>query len=133
MKFTNKLAAICVVIVALSAPLFVANFAFADDTGSAQSEICQGLGEASGQCSSTDNSTIDTTLSRIISLLSIVAGFAGLVMIIVSAIRFITSHGDSSGIAGARQGLIYALVGLVIAALAQIIVHFVLGKTTGIK
>ena len=49
-------------------------------------------------------------------------------MIIVGGLRYITSGGESSNISGAKTTIIYALVGLVIVALAQFIVHFVLNK-----
>ena len=42
--------------------------------------------------------------------------------------RYITAQGDSSQISSAKNTLLYALVGLVIAALAQVIVHFVLSE-----
>ena len=47
-------------------------------------------------------------------------------MVIVSGLKYITASGDSSSISSAKNTLIYALVGLAIAALAQIMVHFVL-------
>ena len=51
---------------------------------------------------------------------------------IVAASRFISSGGDSSKVAAAKNTIIYALVGLVLVALAQVIVHFVLAKSNTI-
>ncbi len=49
-------------------------------------------------------------------------------MIIFGGVRYITSNGDSSNITTARNTIVFAIVGLVIVALAQIIVHFVLQR-----
>jgi hypothetical protein len=51
-------------------------------------------------------------------------------MILVSAFKYITSNGDATKIGSAKTTLIYALVGLAIAALAQALVHFVLSEST---
>jgi uncharacterized membrane protein YuzA (DUF378 family) len=47
-------------------------------------------------------------------------------MIVISAFRFITSGGDSNRVSSARSTLIYALIGVAVAALAQLLIHFVL-------
>jgi uncharacterized membrane protein len=66
------------------------------------------------------------TLKNIINILTIVVGIVSVIMIIVAGFRYITSAGDSNGITAARNTLIYAIVGLIIVAFAQIIVKFVL-------
>jgi hypothetical protein len=47
-------------------------------------------------------------------------------MIIVAGFRFVVSGGDSSNVASAKNSIIYIIIGIVVVALAQIIVHFVL-------
>ena len=47
-------------------------------------------------------------------------------MIIVGGIKYITSGGDSGNISGAKNTIIYAVIGLIIVALAQMLVHYVL-------
>jgi hypothetical protein len=64
-------------------------------------------------------------------LLQIVFGIFGAIavlMIVIAGLHFIEAQGDPSKIAKARNTIIYALVGLVIAISAEIIVSFVLGK-----
>jgi hypothetical protein len=51
-------------------------------------------------------------------------------MIIYGGFRYITSGGDSGRVGNAKNTLIYAIIGLVIVALAQLIVHFVLNQAT---
>lgn len=98
---------------------------------SPQSVVCGTLG-AGGGCGSTPSNGINlnNAVSGIVNILSIVVGVAAVIMIIIAGLRFITANGDSNQIASARTAIIYALVGLVVVALAQTIVKFVLDKIT---
>ena len=49
-------------------------------------------------------------------------------MLIVAGLRFVVSGGESSNVASAKNSVIYVIVGIVLVALAQIIVHFVLTR-----
>ena len=69
-----------------------------------------------------------SALDLIIQVLSAVVGFGAVLMIIVSGIRMATSGGDAQSLKSARASLTHALVALLIAALAETIVGFVLGK-----
>jgi hypothetical protein len=51
-------------------------------------------------------------------------------MIIYAGFRYVSSGGNDDAVKGAKNTILYAIIGLVIVALAQIIVHFVLAKTT---
>ncbi|MEI9913691.1 MAG: hypothetical protein WDN66_01670 [Candidatus Saccharibacteria bacterium] len=65
------------------------------------------------------------------SALTIVFGIAAVIsvlMIVIGGLMFITSGGNEQNVKRARETLIYAVVGLVISLLAEIIVAFVLGK-----
>jgi hypothetical protein len=61
-----------------------------------------------------------------------VVGIIAVVMIIVGGLRYITSAGNDTGVAAAKKTILYALIGLVVVALAQIIVQFVLNKSTSV-
>lgn len=65
------------------------------------------------------------------TILSIVFGIAGalaLLMIVVSGLRYVTSGGDPQKAAKAKEGIIFALVGLAIAISAEAIVSFVVKR-----
>jgi hypothetical protein len=64
------------------------------------------------------------------NLLSYVVGAAAIIVIVYSGLRFVTSNGDSNKVSGAKNALVYALIGVVVAALAQFLVHFVLNRST---
>lgn len=93
----------------------------------AKDDVCSGVALAGAPCSG-GAGNITPVIKAAIQILTLIAGIAAVVMIIVAGLKFITSGGDSSAISSAKNSLIYALVGLVVVALAQFIVHFVLGK-----
>jgi hypothetical protein len=70
----------------------------------------------------------DGALMNATNIIAYVAGAAAVIIIIVSAIRYITSGGDSGKMNSARSTLINALVGLVIIVSAKSIINFVLIK-----
>lgn len=69
-------------------------------------------------------------IKTIINILSVIVGVVAVIMIIVAGFRYITSGGKQESVTGAKNTILYAVIGLVIVALAQVIVRFVLTKTT---
>ena len=68
----------------------------------------------------------DGVLTSAISIMSIVVGIAAVIVIIVGGLKLVTSGSNPQDVAKARETIIYAIVGLVIALLAQVIVQFFL-------
>lgn len=88
------------------------------------------VGSSSG-CNATDTSgAINNTISTVINVISVIVGAVAVIMIIVGGFRYVTSAGNPEGAKSARSTILYAIIGLVVVALAQLIVHFVLNKTT---
>lgn len=122
----------------LLAPLSVPAAAYAA-TDSVSGGLCAGTNVDIGTVSSTTSCTVEDTSTKIdgivklaINVFSLVVGIIAVVMIIIGGLKYITSGGDSGNITGAKNTIIYAIVGLVVVALAQFIVHFVLTKTNSI-
>jgi hypothetical protein len=63
-----------------------------------------------------------------INIFSIIVGIIAVVMIIIGGVKYITSGGDAGNVTGAKNTILYAIIGLVIVALSQVIVQFVLGS-----
>jgi ABC-type sugar transport system permease subunit len=82
--------------------------------------------------STVSNSSVGKAASHIVSLFSIIVGAVSIIMIIYGGFRYITSGGDSGRVGNAKNTLIYAIIGLVIVALAQLIVHFVLNQASNV-
>ncbi len=70
----------------------------------------------------------DGLLAHIGNIVSYIAGAAAVILIIVAGVRYITSGGDSNAISGAKNTLIGALIGLVIVALARVLITFVVNR-----
>ncbi|MGH7156729.1 MAG: pilin [Candidatus Saccharimonadales bacterium] len=99
--------------------------------GSTQSAIQCGVNSAaSGDCNTKPTGDLNTTVKDIVTVLSVLVGVAAVIMIIIAGLRYVTSAGSAEGAKSARNMLLYAIIGLVIVALAQIIVHFVLNQTS---
>lgn len=67
-------------------------------------------------------------IGNVIRTLFLLVGIIAVIMIIVGGIRYITSNGDSSQVSSAKNTVLYAVIGLVIAISAFAIVNFVLDR-----
>ena len=65
-------------------------------------------------------------IGTIINVLLFLVGTLSVIMIIVSGIFYVTSSGDSSKVARAKNTLLYSVVGLVVAFIAFAVVNWVL-------
>lgn len=89
--------------------------------------------QQSGGCDVTGGTTgINNLITTIVNVFSIIVGVVSVIMIIYGGFRYVTSGGDSSNVTSAKNTIIYAIIGLVVVALAQFIVQFVLDKVTAV-
>jgi len=89
--------------------------------------------ENPGQCNvATSDATtkINDIIHTIVNLLSAIVGVVAVLMIIVGGFRYITSGGNDTSVTSAKNTILYAIIGLVVVALAQLIVRFTLSKLT---
>lgn len=92
-------------------------------------------GKLSGDCQPDGNAgqgtdDISDIMTLIVNVISIIVGFISVIMIIWGGMKYVTSGGESNKITSAKNTILYALIGLVIVALAQFIVRFVLKQTS---
>jgi hypothetical protein len=128
----TSLAALLIIAVPATVPVAV----YAADT-TIQNGLCQGanlqIGDTSGCNNDTANQqSLNNLLTKIVNIFSIVVGVIAVIMIIVGGLRYITSGGDAGKVGTAKNSIIYAIVGLVIVALAQFIVHYVLANANNL-
>lgn len=69
---------------------------------------------------------INDTVANVINILLFVVGAGAVIMLIIGAIRYVVSGGDQQAVAGAKNTILYAIIGIVVAVLAFAIVNFVL-------
>ena len=74
---------------------------------------------------SSDKSTLGGNIKIVVDILLYILGAIAVLMIVIGGVRYTTSNGESSSIKGAKDTILYAVVGLVIAVMAYAIVNFV--------
>lgn len=99
---------------------------------SAAANVSGGGDNGTVKCGTPDTSTtgIQSLAGHIVNIFSIIVGIVSIIMIIYGGFRYITSGGSNEGVAGAKNTIVYAIIGLIIVALAQVLVHFVLSATS---
>ncbi len=133
MEIMKRLLTIFAIISTLILPGLVAlPVAAASTPTNPRQEVCNGIGLTSSGGGCGDNGAqFGTVMTALINLLIVAVGVIAVVMIIIAGFNFITSGGDTAKVTTARNTILYAIVGLVIVALAEVIVHFVLGTVKG--
>lgn len=119
-------AAFALVATALFVPVTSVNAACGDISGGVQSGINCG-----------DNGNVPKTLfgdgsifTTVVNVLLFVIGAICVIMLIWGGIRYTTSAGNASSVTAAKNTIMYAIIGLVVAFLAFAIVNWVLGAIT---
>ncbi len=97
---------------------------------SASAQVIDGLNMT--KTADTQNTSVDTLIRNVINILLWAIGIVSVIMIIIGGIRYATSNGDSNQVTAAKNTIMYAVIGLVIAIFAYAIVNFVLFQTAGI-
>lgn len=101
--------------------------------------LCAGSNSASGgsgdSCGTagTDGNTesaLGKVASNITRIFTIIVGAISVIMIIYGGFRYITSGGASDKVGSAKNTLIYAIIGLIIVALANVIVSVVINQAS---
>lgn len=117
--------------VALAVPAYAA-------TANPQSQLCYGVDKLqisatnqSGDCATEGGEgKVNSLIQKVINVLSAIVGVIAVIMIIIGGFRYITSGGAADKVTSAKNTILYGLIGLVIVALAQIIVKFVFTQVT---
>jgi len=117
----NKIKSILVAITLLAVPIINSGQVFALD-GKAENGFESGIVKSGG----TSGDTVSAFVQSIVNILLFIAGIISVVVIVVSGLRFVLSNGDASAVSKAKNAIIYAVIGLVVAIMAYAIVNFIL-------
>ena len=104
--------------------------------GSAQKVVACGACQAEeGSSWDSDNGTctrasqdLSGTVKTVINVMLFIIGILSVIMIVYGGIRYTISRGKQEDITSAKNTIMYAVVGLVVAILAFSIVNFVVGN-----
>lgn len=70
------------------------------------------------------------TISNVLTILFVVLGALALLMMVVAGFRLVVSAGKPDETAAAKRQIAYSLAGLIVAALAAVIVQFVVNRVS---
>lgn len=95
-------------------------------------EVCKGIdsidSNATADCTNKEGGQLSGFIKKIINILLFIIGAIAVLMIIIGGLRYVLSAGDQSAVTGAKNTILYAVVGLIIAVMAFAIVNFVLSS-----
>lgn len=63
----------------------------------------------------------------ITNVLLFIIGAVSVIMLVIGGIRYTVSAGDSSAVTAAKNTILYAIIGIIVAILAYAVVNFVIG------
>ena len=83
-------------------------------------------------CAKNDDMPEDLTgdngiVTTVINTMLFIVGILSVIMIIYAGICYVTAHGDKGQVEGAKNTLIYAIVGLIVSIVAYALVNWVVG------
>ncbi len=99
---------------------------------SPQSEACEAIGSGP-DCKKEQGVQVDSVITKVIDILSAIIGIVAVIMIIIAGFKYVTSAGDSNKVTSAKNTIVYAIIGLILVVLAQVIVKFVINTSSGTK
>ena len=90
--------------------------------------ISDGASSARGAQQPTDLFGNSGVFSEISSVLLFIVGAVAVIMIVIGGLRYVVSGGDASQVQAAKNTILYALVGIIVAILAYAAVNFVINS-----
>lgn len=87
---------------------------------------CQGNTRVCGNAGSTN--PIFNIVKNVINILLYATGIIAVIMIIIGSIGYVLSGGEQSKITGAKNTILYAVIGMIVAVMAFAIVNFVVAR-----
>lgn len=125
-KFKTTLLAIAMALGLVAAPL--AMTAVADCTADSSAADCLSTGAGNANTPNAKTDSLPSLLKTIVNLLLYLLGAIAVIVIVIGGIRYTTSNGEAANTKAAKDMILYAVVGLVVAIMAYAIVNFVISS-----
>jgi len=93
-------------------------------------EACTGDNANTALCKGRNEDQLPAMIKNIVNVLLYVLGAVSVIVIIMAGIFYTLSAGESAQVTKAKNTLLYAVVGLIVAILSYAIVNFVIDKIT---
>lgn len=91
------------------------------------SDSCNAGGNGNAVCDAKNDDAM-VTVKNVINMLLFILGVIAVISIIIGGIMYTTSNGDQGNVKRAKDTIMYAVIGLVVAILAFAIVTFVVSN-----
>lgn len=114
-----------IIVSTLGINIFISTPTSATDNICNNSNVSPEVKAAAG-CGGTTG-TLDSALTSILNAIILIMGIVAVIFIIIGGVNYMTSSGDSNKTKKAKDTILYAVIGLIICALAFAIVNFVIG------
>lgn len=112
--------------ISLVAPVAQSASAATADCSETNLSVTSGASCAKGDDQSSDLFGSSGIFKTITNVMLFIIGAVSVIMLIIGGIRYTVSGGDSAAVTGAKNTILYAIVGIVVALLAFAVVNFVL-------
>lgn len=125
----KRLKLILMTVLASISFLAVPSMAYAISTA----DVCSGVNFADGGgCNDDAESDVQGIIKLAIQIMQMIVGIISVFVLITAGLNYINSGGDSGKTKIAKDRILYAAIGLVVVALAQVIVSFVLNRVESV-
>jgi hypothetical protein len=71
------------------------------------------------------NTSFVDTIKTVVNIMLFIIGLIAVVMLVIGGIRYATSGGSQDAVKGAKDTILYAIIGIVVAVMAYAVVGFV--------
>jgi len=95
--------------------------------------IQQGADEAKPEGTPSNLFGSDGLFQVLANTLIFIIGAIAVIMLIIGGIRYVVSGGNDNAVAGAKNTILYAIIGIAVAFLAYAAVNFVIGQLSSVS
>lgn len=74
--------------------------------------------------------SVTNIFGTVVNIILFLVGAVAVIMLVVGGFRYVTSNGDQNAITGAKNTILYAVIGIVVAFMAYAIAGFVIDQLT---
>ncbi len=100
----------------------------AADCANVPSALCSGVNAAQPTGAKDNLFSSGGLFQKVSNTLIFIVGAISVIMLIIGGLRYVISAGNPSAVTGAKDTILFAIIGLVVAALSFAIVSFVVSK-----
>lgn len=87
---------------------------------------CARDGANNVQTGGSSSNNLEDAIQVVTNILLFIVGVVAVIMIVIGGLKYVASNGDSNQIQSAKNTILYAVIGLIVAVIAYAVVQFVI-------